>query len=131
MIWHASTNLFAFNAAIKLLEETGQTHIIKEVYKKCKEQENLPKEEIVNYVKEIYRPFTDEQISAKIAELLKPEDCKAEVGIVYQSVENLHKACPNDTGDWYFTGDYPTPGGNRVVNVSFINFKEGRDQRAY
>ncbi|VAW21484.1 Amidophosphoribosyltransferase [hydrothermal vent metagenome] len=121
----------AFNAAIKLLEDTGQQQIIDEVYKKCKEQENLPKEEIVNYVKEVYRPFSDEEISAKITELLKPEDCKAEVGIVYQSVENLHKACPNDNGDWYFTGDYPTPGGNRVVNASFINFIEGKDRRAY
>ncbi|NOY97127.1 MAG: amidophosphoribosyltransferase [Chlorobi bacterium] len=121
----------AFNAAIKLLEDTGQQQIIDEVYKKCKEQENLPKEEIVNYVKEVYRPFTDEEVSAKITELLKPEDCKAEVEIVYQSVENLHKACPNDNGDWYFTGDYPTPGGNRVVNASFINFIEGKDRRAY
>ncbi len=121
----------AFNAAIKLLEDTGQQQIIDEVYRKCKEQENLPKEEIVNYVKEVYRPFTDEEVSAKITELLKPEDCKAEVEIVYQSVENLHKACPNDNGDWYFTGDYPTPGGNRVVNASFINFIEGKDRRAY
>ena len=121
----------AFNAAIALLRDTGQASIIKKVYKKCKEQENLPKEEIVNYVREIYRPFTAEQISAKIAELLKPEDCEAEVEIVYQTVENLHKACPNDLGDWYFTGNYPTPGGNRVVNLSFINFVEGKDARAY
>lgn len=121
----------AFSAAIALLKETGRESLIDEVYQKCKEQQNLPKEEIVNYVKEIYRPFTDEQISAKIAELLKPEDCRAEVEIVYQSVENLHKACPNDLGDWYFTGDYPTPGGNRVVNHAFINYYEGKDERAY
>lgn len=121
----------AFNAAIALLHETGQNNIITEVYRKCKEQENLPKEEVVNYVKEIYRPFTDEQISAKIAELLKPDECGAEVEIVFQTVQNLHEACPNDTGDWYFTGDYPTPGGNRVVNASFINFVEGRDGRSY
>jgi amidophosphoribosyltransferase len=121
----------AFNAAISLLTDTGQSHIIDSVYKKCKEQENLPKEEVVNYVKEIYRPFTDEQVSARIAQLLKPEGCGAEVEIVYQTVDNLHKACPNDTGDWYFTGDYPTPGGNRVVNASFINFIEGRGGRSY
>lgn len=121
----------AFNAAIALLNETGQSDIIREVYRKCKEQENLPKEEVVNYVKEIYRPFTDEQISAKIAELLKPEGCDAEVEIVFQTVQNLHDACPNDTGDWYFTGEYPTPGGNRVVTASFINFMEGREGRSY
>lgn len=121
----------AFNAAIELLKDSGKENIISEVYTKCKEQENLPKEEVVNYVKEIYKPFTDEQISAKIAELLKPEGCGAEVEIVYQTVENLHVACPNDTGDWYFTGDYPTPGGNRVVNASFINYMEGRGGRAY
>lgn len=121
----------AFNAAIELLKETGREEVIMEVYAKCKEQENLPKEEIVNYVKEIYRPFTDTQISAKIAELLKPEGCGAEVEIVYQTVDNLHLACPNDTGDWYFTGNYPTPGGNRVVNASYINYIEGRGGRAY
>ena len=104
---------------------------IKSVYKKCKEQENLSKEEMVNYVREIYRSFTPEQISAKIAELLKPDDCESEIEIVYQSIENLHQACPNDTGDWYFTGEYPTPGGNRVVNSSFVNYMEGKHTRAY
>ena len=121
----------AFTAAIELLKDKGKQHIIDEVYQKCKGQQNLPKEEIMNYVKEIYRQSTAEEISAKIAELLKPEDCKAEVEIVYQSIENLHKACPNDTGDWYFTGNYPTPGGNKVVNTSFINFMEGVKGRAY
>jgi amidophosphoribosyltransferase len=121
----------AFNAAIELLKETGQESVIESVYKKCKEQENLSKEEMVNYVREIYKPFTAEQISGKIAELLKPEGCRAEVEIVYQSIENLHKACPNDLGDWYFTGNYPTPGGNRVVNSSFIYFIEGKHERAY
>lgn len=121
----------AFNAAIELLKESGNQHVIDNVYKKCKQQENLPKEEIVNYVQEIYAGFTSEQVSAKIAELLKPEDCNAEIQIVYQSIDNLHKACPNDLGDWYFTGNYPTPGGNRVVNSAFINYVEGRDQRAY
>ncbi len=121
----------AFNAAIELLKDHGKAHVIEEVYNKCKEQENLPKEEIVNYVKEIYRQFKPEEISAKIAELLTPEDCGAEIEIIYQSIENLHQACPNDTGDWYFTGDYPTPGGNKVVNKSFINFVEGFSGRAY
>ena len=121
----------AFNATIQLLKDTNQQHVIDAVYNKCKEQENLPKEEIVNYVKEIYRPFKAEEVSAKIAELLKPDDCKAEVEIIYQTIENLHTACPNDTGDWYFTGDYPTPGGNKVVNTSFINYIEGKEGRAY
>jgi len=121
----------AFNAAIALLKDKGKEKVIDDVYKKCKEQENLSKEEMVNYVREIYRSFTPEEISTKIAELLKPEDVEAEVEIVYQSIENLHKACPNDLGDWYFTGNYPTPGGNRVVNSSFINFVEGKHERAY
>jgi len=121
----------AFTAAIELLKERGMGHVIQEVYQKCKEQQYLPKEEIVNYVKEIYRPFTDEEISGKVAEMLRPKDIDAEVEIIFQSVENLHQACPNDTGDWYFTGNYPTPGGNKVVNTSFINFMEGINQRAY
>lgn len=121
----------AFSAAIELLKDAGKEHIITEVYEQCKSQRNLPKEEMVNYVKEIYRPFTDDQISAKIAEMLKPSDIHAEVEIVYQTVENLHQACPNDQGDWYFTGNYPTPGGNKVVNTSFINYVEGVNQRAY
>jgi len=121
----------AFNATIELLKDTNQEHVIDEVYRKCKEQENLPKEEIVNYVKEIYKQFKAEEVSAKIAELLKPDDCNAEVEIIYQTIENLHEACPNDTGDWYFTGNYPTPGGNKVVNTSFINYVEGKDGRAY
>ena len=121
----------AFNATIQLLKDTKQEHVIEEVYRKCKEQENLPKEEIVNYVKEIYRPFKAEEVSAKIAELLKPDECIADVEIIYQTIENLHLACPNDTGDWYFTGNYPTPGGNKVVNTSFINYVEGKGGRAY
>ena len=121
----------AFNATIQLLKDTNQEQVIQDVYRKCKEQENLPKEEIVNYVKEIYKPFKAEEVSAKIAELLKPDDCNAEVEIIYQTIENLHKACPNDTGDWYFTGNYPTPGGNKVVNTSFINYVEGKSGRAY
>lgn len=124
-------DFIAFRAAIELLKETGREYIINEVYKKSKEQENLPKDKIINYVKEIYAPFTDKQISDKIAEMLKTPDIKAEIKIVYQTIENLHKACPRNLGDWYFTGDYPTPGGNKVVNRAFINFIEGRDIRAY
>jgi amidophosphoribosyltransferase len=125
------SDFIAFEAAIELLKENGKAFIIDEVYRKCKEQEHVPKEQIRNYVKEIYEPFTDEQISAKIAQLLKPMDIKAEVKIVYQTVKNLHKACPNNTGDWYFTGNYPTPGGNKVANRAFMNYVEGNRNRAY
>jgi amidophosphoribosyltransferase len=123
--------LVAFQAALELLKERNMMHIVEEVYKKSKEQENLPDNEVVNFVKEFYAPFTDEEISDKISTMLCSEDTKAEVKIIFQSVENLHKACPKNLGDWYFTGDYPTPGGNRVVNRAFINFYEGNDARAY
>lgn len=125
------SNFIAFQAAIALLKERGMENVINEVYKKSKEQENLPKEQIVNYVKEIYKPFSQEEISNKISALLKADNIKAEVDIVYQSVENLHKACPENKGDWYFTGNYPTPGGNKVVDTAFINFIEGKNRRAY
>ena len=121
----------AFRAAIQLLKDTGKESIINDVYRKSKEQQGLPKEKIKNYVKEIYAPFTDEQVSAKIASMLRTPSLKSEVKIIYQTVDNLHLACPNDLGDWYFTGDYPTPGGNKVVNRSFINFIEGKNARAY
>ena len=121
----------AFKAAIALLRDKGKESIINEVYKKCRSQIGLPKEEYVNYVKEIYLPFTPEDISRKISEILKGNEIKAEVEIVYQSIENLHLACPNDKGDWYFTGNYPTPGGNKVVSNAFVNYIEGKDIRAY
>ncbi len=121
----------AFKAAIALLRENHMEHVINRVYKLCKEQQHLPKEQMVNHVKEIYKPFSAVQISAKIAELVTAADVKAEVQVVYQTIENLHQAIPNHTGDWYFTGDYPTPGGNKVVNQSFINYIEGRNERAY
>ena len=124
-------DFIAFNAAIALLKERGMEQIIEDVYTKSLGQMDLPKEEVVNFVKEIYSPFKPEEISAKIAELLTPNDMKAPVEIVFQSIENLHKACPNNTGDWYFTGNYPTPGGNKVVNKAFINWKENRNERAY
>ena len=122
-------DFIAFDAAIQLLKENNKSHIIKEVYDACIKQLGKPKEKVVNYVKKIYEPFTDEQISAKISEILKPEDLSAELEVIYNTVENLHKACPNHTGDWYFTGDYPTPGGNMVVNQAFTNYIEGKSQR--
>ena len=124
-------DFIAFEAAIQLLVDTKSENIIQDVYKKCLSQVNLPKEQVRNYVKEIYAPFTDEEISVKIAQLLTPISMKSKVEIIYQSVENLHIACPDNLGDWYFTGDYPTPGGNKVVNKAFINWMEKRNERAY
>ncbi|PHQ55428.1 MAG: amidophosphoribosyltransferase [Lutibacter sp.] len=124
-------DFIAFKAAIELLKDTNQYHIVKEVYKKSVAQRKLEDTEIVNYVKEVYAPFTNEHISDKIAQMLKTESINSEVEIIYQTVENLHKACPDHLGDWYFTGNYPTPGGNRVVNDAFINFYEGTNKRAY
>ncbi|WP_395633593.1 amidophosphoribosyltransferase [Flavobacterium sp.] len=123
--------LIAFQAAIELLKERNLYKIVDEVYKKCKSQEKLKDADVVNYVNEIYAPFSDTEISNKIAELLHPGDINAEVKIIFQTVDNLHLACPKNLGDWYFTGDYPTPGGNRVVNRAFMNFYEGKDARAY
>ena len=125
------SDFIAFRAAIELLKETKQTSVINEVYQKCKKQENLPKEDIINYVKLIYKPFTAVQISEKIAQMVKEKDVNAEVQIIFQSIEDLHDACPDNKGDWYFTGNYPTPGGNKVVNRSFINYIENRNERAY
>ncbi|MFT6745769.1 MAG: amidophosphoribosyltransferase [Glaciecola sp.] len=124
-------DFIAFQAAVELLNDKGMSNVVNEVYKKCKDQVGIPKEKVVNYVKDIYAPHTAEEISKKISELLTPEDLNAEVDIIYQSIEMLHKACPEHTGDWYFTGDYPTYGGNRVVNLSFINYVEKNDARAY
>jgi amidophosphoribosyltransferase len=124
-------DFIAFQAAIALLRENDMDHVINEVYKKCSMQKDLPKEEYVNYVKDIYKPFTPGQVSDKIAEMLTDKDIKSEVKIVYQSIENLHKAIPDDLGDWYFTGNYPTPGGNKVVSTSFLNYIHGVSSRAY
>jgi amidophosphoribosyltransferase len=123
--------LVAFQAAIALLKERGQYDLVDTVYQQCKAQEGKPDAEIINHVKSIYSLFSDKEISKKIVELLKPEGIHAEVDIIFQSVDNLHNACPEHVGDWYFTGDYPTPGGNRVVNKAFMNFYEGKDARAY
>lgn len=124
-------DFIAFEAAISLLKETGKENVIQDVYNKCKNQVHLPKEEIKNYVREIYEPFTAVEISAKISQLLTPSSIKAKVEIIYQTIENLHDACPDNLGDWYFTGDYPTPGGNKVVNKAFMNWVEGKNERAY
>jgi len=121
----------AFEAAIQLLKERGMDNIIEEVYQKCKASLLLPKEEIVNHVKDIYRPFTQEEISAQITKIITPADTVAEVQVIYQTLDNLHVACPNHSGDWYFSGNYPTAGGNKVVNKAFVNWKEGNNQRAY
>ncbi|WP_140486364.1 amidophosphoribosyltransferase [Flavobacterium sp. GSA192] len=123
--------LVAFRAALELLKERNLYHIVDEVYAKCKAQENYKDTDVVNYVTAIYDPFTDQEISDKIAEMLSSSSIKAEVKIIFQTVENLHIACPKNLGDWYFTGDYPTAGGNRVVNRAFMNFYEGKDARAY
>jgi amidophosphoribosyltransferase len=125
------SDFIAFRATMELIKDTRNQEIINSVYKKSKEQEGKPREEIVNYVKEIYKPFTAAQISAKIAGMLTTKDIRAKIKIIYQSIENLHEAIPDHTGDWYFTGNYPTPGGNKVVNRSFINYIEGRNERAY
>ena len=124
-------DFIAFEAAISLLKERNLEHVIEEVYQACVDQLLIPKEAVKNEVKRIYETFTDEEISDRIAMLLRPKEVNSEVKIVFQTVDNLHKACPGHTGDWYFTGDYPTPGGNKVVNKSFINWKENRNERAY
>jgi amidophosphoribosyltransferase len=123
--------LVAFRAALELLKERNLYHIVEEVYQKSKAQEDFIDADVVNYVKEIYAPFTDQEISDKIAEMLTPDNTKAKVKIIYQTVADLHIACPKNLGDWYFTGDYPTDGGNRVVNRAFMNYYEGKDARAY
>ncbi|WP_406685225.1 amidophosphoribosyltransferase [Seonamhaeicola sp. MEBiC1930] len=124
-------SLIAFRAALELLKDNNKYHIVEEVYNKCKAQEDLEDKDVQNFVKEIYNPYPAQQISDKIAELLSDESISAEVKIIFQPIENLHKACPKNLGDWYFTGNYPTVGGNRVVNRAFINFYEGNKERAY
>lgn len=124
-------DFIAFRAAIELLKDRGMESRVQDIYQKAKAQVDFEDTEVVNYVKEIYDPFTPEEISAKIAELLRPEEMNAELEIIFQSIGTLHEACPNHPGDWYFTGDFPTPGGNRVVNKAFMYYVEGRTERAY
>ena len=121
----------AFEAAISLLKDAGKDDVILKVYQQCKDSEKLVKEEVKNYVKAIYAPFTDQEISDRIAKIITPKEIKAEVKVIYQTLDNLHKACPDHTGDWYFSGDFPTPGGNKVVNRAFVNWMEGKNQRGY
>jgi amidophosphoribosyltransferase len=121
----------AFEAAIALIKETGKESILKNLYEKAKAELLKPKEEQINIAQEVYRTFTNEEISQKIAELLKPADLKAELQIIYQSIEGLHQSCPHNLGDWYFTGNYPTPGGTKVANQAFVNYMEGKNVRAY
>ena len=124
-------DLIAFQAALELHKNQGTSDIVEKVYQKCKRQLELVDTDVVNHVKEIYDPFTPEQLSDKIAEIISEQSINAKVKIIFQTVENLHKACPKNLGDWYFTGNYPTPGGNRVVNKAYINFYEGNPERAY
>ncbi|HXH18611.1 MAG TPA: hypothetical protein VNJ07_05965, partial [Chitinophagales bacterium] len=124
-------DFIAFRAAVALLEERNEEELLEEIYEKCKEQEMHPAAQVQNHVKKLYERFTDEELAAKIAQIVKNHFIHAEVQIIYQSIENLHKACPYHTGDWYFSGNYPTPGGNKVANRAFINYMEGVNERAY
>ncbi|MEK6452011.1 MULTISPECIES: amidophosphoribosyltransferase [Myroides] len=123
--------LIAFQAAIELLKERNMLSLVDDVYTRSKAQENFADNDVINYVKEIYAPFTDTEISDKIAEMVKDSEIKSDVKVVFQTIDNLHIACPKNLGDWYFTGNYPTVGGNRVVNRAFINYYEGRDEKPY
>jgi amidophosphoribosyltransferase len=124
-------DLLIFKAAIELLQERGNTQLIQEVYQNCIAENQKPLAEIQNKVKDFYAPFSEEELSRKAAQIVKPEDIDFEVDLIFQSLENLHIACPNDRGDWYFSGDYATPGGNKVANQAFINFVEKKTGRAY
>ena len=124
-------DFIAFRALLALLKDDGKEDLLQAVYHRCKADDDRPTHEIVNHVKSLYDCYTDLQISEKISAIVKPAHLLADVEVIYQTVSNLHIACPSHTGDWYFTGDYPTPGGNRVANRSFINFIEGNNQRAY
>jgi len=124
-------DFIAFRAALALHEDNNTMHVVEEIYKKCLTQVESRDKDVINYVKEFYAPFTAKEISNKTGELLSPEGINAEVSIIYQTISSLHEACPKNLGDWYFTGNYPTPGGNRVVNRAFINFYEGNNERAY
>jgi putative amidophosphoribosyltransferase len=124
-------DLIAFDAALELHKDRGTYDIVAQIYHKCIAQKHKPDSEIVNYVKELYAPFTSEELAQKVVQLLRPETMTCQLDIIFQSVEDLHKACPKNLGDWYFTGDYPTVGGNRVVNQAYINFYEGNKERAY
>jgi amidophosphoribosyltransferase len=124
-------DFIAFRAAIALLQETNQTHILTDILTECQELERNHQLHTQNLVRKVYKPFSLEQISNKIAQLITPSELSIEVEVIYQTIETLHKACPTNTGDWYFTGNYPTPGGNRVCNKAFMNYMSGKNVRGY
>ena len=124
-------DFIAFNAAVSLLKESGRENLLNELYDECKALHRDNKLHTVNVVKQIYKSFTNEEITQKIASLITPANLRIPVDVIFQTIESLHEACPNNLGDWYFTGKYPTPGGNRVVNTAFINYMEGRNERGY
>ena len=121
----------AFEAAVSLLRDSGKENVLAEVYQKCKDSLGLPKEKVKNYVKAIYEPFSGQEISNRIARIITPKGTRAEIKVIYQTLDNLHIACPDHLGDWYFSGNYPTPGGNKIVNRAYVNWMEGKNQRAY
>ena len=124
-------DFIAFKAAMELLHERGKACVVQDLYQQCKELHRTCQLHTENLVRNVYKPFTTEEISQKIAELVTPPEVKVPVQVIFQTIESLHKACPTNTGDWYFTGNYPTPGGNRVVNKAFMNYVEGRNVRGY
>ena len=124
-------DFIAFNAAVELLKEKGQDCLLKELHEQCKELHRNNQLHTTNVVKQIYKSFTNDEITKKISELITPPDLSVPVEVIYQTIESLHEACPSNLGDWYFTGNYPTPGGNRVVNKAFMNYVEGRNERGY
>jgi amidophosphoribosyltransferase len=124
-------DFIAFNAAVELMKERGKTHCLKELLEKCKDLQRNNQLHTENVVKQLYKQFTAEEISAKIAQLITPAGLDIPVDVIFQTIEDLHTACPSNLGDWYFTGNYPTPGGNKVVNKAFMNYMEGRNVRGY
>jgi amidophosphoribosyltransferase len=124
-------DFIAFNAAVELLKESGQADRLKEMLERCKELQRKDQLHTENVVKKLYEGFTPDQVSAKIAQLITPVGLTVPVDVIFQTIEGLHTACPSNLGDWYFTGDYPTPGGNRVVNKAFMNYMEGKNVRGY
>jgi amidophosphoribosyltransferase len=124
-------DFIAFKAALALLEDRGQSSLLQDLYKECKELQRNNQLQKENIVRKVYAQFTPQEVSAKIAQLITPSEVTIPVEVIYQTIEDLHGACPNNLGDWYFTGNYPTPGGNRVVNKAFINYMEGKDVRGY
>jgi amidophosphoribosyltransferase len=124
-------DFIAFNAAVELLKERGKEDLLKSLYEQCKALHENDELHTVNVVKQLYKSFTNDEITAKIAALITPKDLPIPVDVIYQTIESLHAACPSNLGDWYFTGNYPTPGGNRVVNKAFMNYMEGRNERGY